>query len=261
MNEAELCTLFADAARLDGWTVYPEVLDWDLVLVWERDDGRPESSSRDPRGSVIRKGDQIAVEAKGRATAAALKQAHKRMMPRGGSSKGPDFKAVLVPSAPDGFTYCAAQMQLTVFDSWNYESSKPSGRRYRHMEPWRRPVLPVFDLRLTDRWNGKMWVPPVVPENVEAGVPSPQGLTPWRVKALRVCHLLRTRGWVTSADFKRIGIDIGRWRNWGSKSWLKDSGRRDGRRHVYELAEPLPSDFPDIGWEVERDAIAAQEAK
>lgn len=37
LSEAELCTRFSDAAREDGWTVYPETSGWDLLLV--DDDG------------------------------------------------------------------------------------------------------------------------------------------------------------------------------------------------------------------------------
>jgi len=264
MNEAELCALFAEAARQDGWTVYPEVNDWDLVLVWNNPDGRPKAAlqryGRSDLGFAVRQGDIIAIEAKSRATTAALMQAHKRQMPPATTArtrKGPDFKAVLVPKAPKGFKYVAGEMELGVFTSHNYEEQKPGGRRWKWTDPWRVPIEPAFQLRLTERWAGKMWLPPVVPEN-DAGVPSPTSLTPWRVKALKICALLRTRGGVTSADFNEIGISITRWRNNGRYSWLVDSGERDGNRYIYVLPDELPDDFPDIGWEAERDLIWEQ---
>ena len=93
MTEAELCAMFRSAAEADGWIVYPEVDGWDLVLVWSGDAPVPEG------GTGVKKGDQVAVEAKLRANVGAIQQAVTRSTYRYRGQ--PDFRAVL---APKGFS-------------------------------------------------------------------------------------------------------------------------------------------------------------
>ena len=228
MTEAELCALFRTAATGDGWTVYPEVDGWDLLLVWER-------KARPPTG--VRRGDQVAVEAKSRASVTAMAQCLDRCE---GAVKGPDFRAVLAPRASEDFRRVAGALGIGIY---TLEHCRPGERTPRS----RRKRVRAPERRMT--FDEPLWTPPVVSEG-PGGAPSPRALTPWRVKALRICALLRTRGWVTSKDFEAAGVSMTNWR----KRWIRRDGSV-GRLARYVLAEA--HDFPDIGFEAERDALAA----
>lgn len=233
MDEADLCEKFMAAATEDGWTVYPEVSGWDIVLV-------------DSMGA------QFGIEAKLRPNCDVLVQALNQEFGR-----GPDFGGVLVPKCGRPFLHVAGKLGLYVFTLEHCgpydERGWPSVRR--------EIVWPSVEPRKT---QGRLWLPPVVPTSVEAGRPAPSPLTMWRVGALRVCAILRSRGWVTSADFKTAGIAPGRWVQVG---WIANSGERDGRLVKYVIKPWWNSDtneaptFPDVGWEDDRDAIAAQDAE
>lgn len=236
MRESELCEKFIAAAVKDGWTVYPECKEWDLVLV--------------------KAGTQIAVEAKSRANVQSIVQTvkrnrHLRLSGRGYLAKsGPDFKAVLVPKASPEYRRLCAFLKIKVFC-------------LRYCEKWKRDwfehdrkIIEVPEERFRLDYEKPLWTPPVVPENVQAGVSSPSPLTPWRVKALRMCARLRAGESVTSKTFKEMGISITRWKQ-GRNPWIVDSGERDGRHYLYTINDPVPADFPDVGWEEERDAIIA----
>jgi hypothetical protein len=257
LSEGEICELFRHCAEQQGWTVYPEVSSWDLVLVWEHDDrcmDPPHWKGRDPV-FMIRRGDQVAVEAKARSKLDAFAQAIDR---RPSGSRGPDFIALLAPSWTSSHKTIAHELGFLLFDSSHYVPVEASRRRLGGSSSL------VKDIRYFDKnrlvYGDKMWVPPVV-SSMGAGVPSPSALTPWRVKALKMCGLLRSRGHVTSGDFKLIGLSFARWRmGHPGQKWLEDSGEKIGRSTKWVLPEELPLDFPDLGWESERDEIMAVEA-
>jgi len=264
VKEAELCSLFIEAAREDGWTAYPEVGEWDIMLVWEGDpiDSIEESNSS-YRGKAIwtlETGDQMGVEAKVRATTDAIMQAvgrNKHSDTGSGYNNnpvGPAYKAVLAPKVSPSYSQICRLLKLGSFDHRNYGSWKH--RKWsRDMD--RIKIRPARFSRL--EYEKGLWLPPIVPTSVVAGSPSPRPLTHWRAQALRLCAHLREHGEVTSKDFKEFNIDINRWRNQGVRSWLVDTGRRDGRSYIYEMADPLPRGFPDVGWEDERDRIVEQD--
>jgi len=237
-REAELCERFAAAAREQGWDVFPEVAGWDLVLVFR---GAPrERRHYEPRCDA-RPGDQLALEAKMRASVDALAQAHQRSR-----WQGPDFRGVLVPEASRDFRYLAGELRLHTFD-------------LSFCGPWKRKRAPTQDRRLLSvseamRWDRdrRLWLPPI-PLQGPGGQPSPRRLTRWRIAALRLCVLLRSRGWLTSEDFRREKISIATWRD----RWIRadHAGPREGKLVRY-LAVPDVA-LPDAGYEAERDALSA----
>jgi len=111
-------------------------------------------------------------------------------------------------------------------------------------------------------YQKKLWTPPVKPTGT-GGEPSPSSLTPWRVGALKICWILRNRGWVSKQDFDGVSINKSRWvdagwivRN-GSIRLVNESNGREYNYARYELGFGADrDDFPDSGWETERDAIA-----
>jgi hypothetical protein len=244
VTEADLCESFRKAAEADGWDVYPETGGYDLVLVWASD-------APIPRGAdTPREGDQVGVEAKLRANAevlcqAASKSKYKYTRLKGFvTSRGPDFRAVLVPVAGDAFKWVARELGLGIYTSRHCGEYTTRGG---YQKARKHVVLPY------QRWEPKekLWLPPVVPRG-PGGLQSPSPLTPWRVKALMLCHRLRERGYVTGQDFKEL--DVSR-QIWLERKWLKRAPYVFGER----LAKYVEGGgtLPDVGFEAERDEIAA----
>lgn len=232
-REAELCEKFAEAAREQGWIVYPETAGWDLVLVWGREGTEG-----------LATGDQLGIEAKLRPSVEVLAQAHGR-----GTWQGPDFRGVLVPDASPTFTYIASCLNLHTFDLRSCLDFVPKHGHDRYGR-WRRRRLGL-SVDQNRRWkpDRRLWLPPV-PLAGAGGAPSPRQLSKWRVGALRLCLLLRSRGYLTAEDFRREKISPSRWPACG---WLVADGKI-GRLTRY-IAGPKP--LPDVGYEVERDALAS----
>lgn len=243
-NEAELCELFAEAARADGWDVYPEVESWDLLLVWRGVIPDSTHSWRFPRG--VPAGFQMGVEAKMRANVDVLKQAADRMS----YGKRPDVGAVLVPDSGLGrtaFVGLAGRLDLLAFDLANCGE-----RRARHpiTPPW-----PNAKHGPADR-VGPVLVPPV-PLQSAGGQASPRTMSKWRVGALRLVIKLEARGFLTHADFKAQGADK---RLWLEREWLVREGAGAGARYL-----PGPEieigGGPASGYRAELEALRAHDAK
>lgn len=217
-TEAELCAAFAKVSEAAGWTVYAETAGWDQLLV-DAD------------------GQQIGVQAKLRPNIAVLHQAIEYDHPE---RHGPDFRAVLVGSNDAAFEWIARRLRLIcIAPQWGKEIRFPTLAAYEDFRraPKQRHKLPEF-----------------VPD-VPAGVPCPVQLTAWKVKAIRLCAVLRSQGYVTRADFKRFGLDYRRWFS-GEPSWLRceQDGRwvPDGKR--------LPDeDHPKVAAEIMRQVKAELE--
>jgi hypothetical protein len=189
-TEAELCAAYIEFAQRGGnWTAYPETEGWDILLVRNTD------------------GFQIGVQAKMQFNMKVLAQA----VESGGCYyrlAGPDCRAVLVPSAPDGASAVCEALGLSLIrytgsyryefspqrmPSLDYDMSWPTGRDWPEWSPMKRHQLPDY-------------VPDVV-----AGSAAPIQLTKWKVAAIKLVALLHIRGFVTRADFKAIGLDHRRW--------------------------------------------------
>lgn len=211
-TEVELCAEFMAWARGEGHRCYPEWAGWDILV--ETSDGL-----------------QVGVEAKLRGNFKVLAQA---IAPRE-TLRGPDFHAVLVPKASSDFKAVARELRIWVID-W---SRKP---QFNEMMSRRRRPLPFDYAGISPmRWrhHERHEAPPVEELEKPAGLPSPSGLTWWKVRAIKLCLRLESQGYITSRDFKEFGISaratwIGRWIEW--------DGTKVGRCHRYVAKEPHPHD-------------------
>jgi len=207
-SEAELCAAFTEFARNRGWAVHPETSDFDLLLVWDKEMGHPQS-----------RGDVVGVQAKMRPSLELLAQAKPRWM----AATGPDFHVLVVPQASGPFLAVAQALGLSVSTPGYYGWNLTLGQRHHY------PKRPWY---------------PEVPVEMEAGVPSPRSVTKWKVTAVRLClHGLR-RGYVTSADFGDFGISMGRWVDAG---WIQDTGTKEGKLKKYRITAEAPhTKYPEI---------------
>ena len=80
-TEGALCEAFAEWARAEGFTVYPETAGWDMLL-------------------VAADGHQLGIEAKLSLNLKVLAQALKGCTYS--AERGPDYRAILVPESHDG---------------------------------------------------------------------------------------------------------------------------------------------------------------
>lgn len=216
MSEAGLCDRFMAGARAHGWTPYPECAGWDIVLV-----------NTDC---------QIGIEAKLRPSIEALAQVVVRCK---WSDSGPLYVAVLAPRPSRAYRTVAAELRIHIYDTTALDTKDRYLVRRFYEEPPK---------TLAREWADDIALPPIVPKR-QAGLPSPSPLTPWRVAALKLCAVLRAKGHVTPADFKAAGIDSRRWTD--NHRWLKPGAARGEWLGNFEAP-----DFPDRGWEAERDEIA-----
>lgn len=210
MSEAELCSWFQEAAESAGFVVYNEWGGYDQILV------RPD-------------GIQIGIEAKLRANIVVLSQI---ISPRGWKSHSTQFRAVLVPKASKEFLYVASVLRVLVFEKRMYSARYST--RY-----WTLPTKGDY------LWGGGVTLPEVVPD-VVGGKRSPIRLTPWKIKAIKLCNRLRKNGFVTTLDFKEEGVDATIWKS----KWLVAQGK-DGRRTKYVkrsyYKDPMPDEqHPDV---------------
>ena len=237
-RETELCDGFAARARESGWLVYPETGGWDLLLV-------AQTAARTEPGT------QVGVQAKLRANVEVIAQAmdaaplhdfDERPIPNSLGAfvpKGPDFRTVLVPKWSGEFRALCRALRLHVYTH---------GSEFRHVETVH---VPPEGLRRT---VNRYALPPIVP-SWSGGAPSPKTLSGWRIGALRICATLRARGFVSPADFKAHGIDSSRWVAGG---WVTSTGPRGS---IVYVPGPRAEALPDVGYEAERDALVAADAR
>lgn len=236
-KEADLCAAFISALP-KGWTAYPEWGGFDILLVGP--------------GGI-----QIGVEAKLALNPTVIEQAREPQSQWHLFAEGPDFRAVLVPEyATARLKGIAAALGVTVIRMLSdlapdprepggmWWGRTPGGGRYGTM-PFK-PGLPdpKHDYRSDDHWHDfwpwkRIELPEVVPD-CAAGCPAPLRLTYWKVRAIKVAILLDRRGTVTRADFKALGIDMGRWTQCG---WLVRTDVR-GRWHWGEHHPDFRRDHP-----------------
>lgn len=239
MTEAVLCAEFTARARVSGWEVYAETGGWDLLLVWL---GTAACDSLDDSPPDLSPGDQWGIQAKLRASYAVLEQA---LPPYRATRQAPNFRGVLIPAVPSGFMRVCDALRLTV------------------ATPHAGPVMaPLWRWPSADRHT----LPPIVP-TFAGGHPSPSKLSPWRVGALRLMSRLRAGETVMRSDFRRAGIDH---RRFETCRWVMRHGplvKVPGGSDAGYVLHPDPSDggrlgihpLPDVGYEAERDALAALE--
>ena len=250
-TEAALCADFAATARERGWTVYPETAGWDLLLV-------------DP-GS----GAQLGVEAKLIGGLEVLGQIVNRLGWRYhcDEDRGPDFAATLVGRPRAGFRDVVESLGVIVFDGGQEARARAQGgwgrrNHWHHLPAPRYAVLGWTSHHFHDQRESL----PDFPPDVRAGVPSPVTLTLWRQAAIRICGVLRRRGYLVREDFRRAHVDPKRWLLYyldraGEGPPPEGFGSRPAMRFVARPGAQLPDeDYPALTAQV-RAHDAAQEAR
>jgi hypothetical protein len=173
--ERDMCSELTIEAKNNGWVVYPEQSNWDLLLV--------------------RNGIQVGIQAKLRPTIKLLSQS---LVPE--EYPGPHYRAVAVGNTHwkerDDFAKISIALRLIYIDMavhpscWFYKAinnggEKISWRYYRHFP------------------SEILWTPPFVPK-LEAGIPAPQTTSPWKIAAVKLEFIAKEKGWVSIIDAKEI---------------------------------------------------------
>lgn len=223
-TEEELCSRFRKFAEREHWVIYPETAGWDMLLV---------------RGGI-----QVGVEAKLHGNFKVICQA----LGDGSIRSGPDYRHILVPDCSAEFRRVVQALGLGLWQLWELEWEERKALESVALG-WRLPPTPreprftVEPNGLIQETVGQIALPDFVPD-LAAGVPSPTQLTPWRIKAIELCKILRARGWVTIYDFRRLGIAstiwIQRWLEWTGDTEPATGGSRRVRRYVARNLDELP---------------------
>jgi hypothetical protein len=261
-SEAQLCTAFRAWCEERGWIVHPEVSSWDLVLtpgppeamkgpVGLYDPGLELGAVRNHISFIRGKTDQIGVQAKLHGNVEVLYQAIR------GRRCGPAWRLLLVPRATPEFVGLADHLGFMVAVQ---EDRLELGGFARGRVKWQAVDGGFRILNKPKQFvvSSQLELPPVVTSLI-AGGNSPRQLTPWRVKALRMCRLLRERGYVTHDDFKAAGIDR---RVWLTNLWLTPDAPHvtvAGRKRGDTRWVAGPGTLPDVGWEQISADLAAKE--
>lgn len=219
-SEAELCHAFVTLARQTGFQVHCEVDSWDILLV-------------SPVGL------QIGIQAKMRASLDVLAQSLTDERHR-----GPDVHAVLVPVASYSFISVAQAARVFVFqgvlidERFDFARIFVNAPRWKHSKP--------------------AWVPEVQ-VITPAGVPGPKSVTPWKMGAVKLCLLARSRGYVTRADLKQFKLHESWWFDRKFGPMLAPREQNGARvRGEYVLFNPDNPKSPDLRWPEIVDALARQ---
>lgn len=215
-SEAELCERMMTVAR-EACHVHPETADWDVLLV------QPST------------GMQVGVQAKLRANLEVLAQA----LPRGNGSKevGPDVRAVLVPTAAWPFVSIAGRLGVHVFQG-DLISTDEIRAAFRTGHRW--------------PYSSREWVPEhevIAP----AGTAAPKRVTKWKLSAVKLCLVVRSRGYATPADFRELKLDDKWWfdRRFGPVLLSESRGR-------YVLNAAADAKAPDRRWPEIAEAITRE---
>ena len=193
-TEAQLCAAFAAWAKTQGFTVYPETEEWDLLC-------------------VTSDGLQLGVEAKLSLNAKVVTQALRGAACAWGEHRGPDYRAILVPSIGDSHFANALTAFVGLAVLFPEHVYRYAGEQRAHFAR-----VGAHEFELHD-WNPRKRceLPAYIPD-VPAGVPAPRTLSPWKIGALRVMALLELQGYVTRDDIRNCKIDPRRW--CGTDHWL-----------------------------------------
>lgn len=209
--EGELCDRFGAAMQRRGWLVYPEVAEWDLLLV--------------SPGGV-----QVGVEAKLRCNLEVLSA----IVGRARRRDVPHHLAALVPQASKHLETVCHSLGFHCWDHYTIlDLEPPADARIVHARGgW--PAEEILGVKEAKRWkHGGGIKLPEVPIQTGGGRAAPKVMSAWRLNALRLCALLEARGWVSSQDFRTHGVNPQRWR---VALWIERTGtvpRTDGQPGVW----------------------------
>lgn len=212
-TESELCSRFIETQSKYGWEAFPEHADWDIVLVKD--------------------GVTFGIEAKLSPNFTTTAQVMKRV-----NRSRPDFIGILTPRVRNGMIATCHHLGICVMGPETFgECLTQYGVKLPPREVY--PTVAAPDgraMKLPKYQPGSIVVP---------GAPSPRSLTPWRIKAILLCHILRTRGYVTSRDFGSLTMNVGTWVD----RWIVADGKVGRlKRYVPKSEVPLPDEG---GWNVD----------
>lgn len=189
-TEAALCSAFiAWATKHDEVRCYAEWAGWDVLV-------------------VLPSRHQIGVQAKLRLNAEVIGQATPDSW--GEDKVGPDYRAVLVPTAEGPLLGLAERLGLVVF---GYRRFGGTG-----FAPDLRPPRASYEVAWTDWSPPRRHELPEVETGSVAGSPSPVRLTPWKLRALAVLAELEIVGTTTPKRIRELGVDH---RRWIAQRWLE----------------------------------------
>lgn len=221
-SENELCNALIEYARSNEWKAYPETSNWDILL---------EKNNK-----------QIGVQAKLKDNINVLYQA----VSHRNHNAEPDIIAVLVPNASFEFIIVAKELKIYVIEAsnqqWNnYPYGKCKTETIKKINISLDNIPEVF----CRNPKHKCWAPEVE-INVPAGVKSPREITPWKIKAVKMCIKLNEKGYLTSQDFKDAKLSM---TLWVREKWLLNTGEKDGKlaKYVKNTNSILPSEsYPEV---------------
>jgi hypothetical protein len=175
------------------WTIYREACGWDLVLAEEQT-------------SV-----QVGIEAKLCLNAKVLSQALVGASDYSWHARGPDYRAVLVPSGGRNteLRQLCDLVGLTVLSLYDCHPYSAEPEWHLH-QPSQLPDEDDPSEFFMAGWHS--WLPiereklPDYIPDVQAGVKSPVQLTEWKIRAIKLWILLERRGVVTRGDMKALGL-------------------------------------------------------
>jgi hypothetical protein len=217
-----LCEHLSIVARDQGFRVYPETGDFDLLLVAGEETNGFES------------GTQIGVQAKLRDNVEVLAQALPRM-DRHPSQPMPHRYAVLVPRARREFRWLAARLSISVIEGrlldnrYHSDLSFMTYHRYQVQKP--------------------CWEPTVEIPALQGGLPSVKPMTPWKLGAVGLCLLAEERGYITPEDFRSAAVSRSTFlqREWITRGQaVTVDGKKEYRYCLNADSRPPHLLFPEV---------------
>ncbi len=218
-SENEMLVAFADTAKAGGWPVFPETSGYDMLLV----------ATSEVQAVGIKAGDQVGVEGKTTGNLKLLTQ----IRPHPRATEGPHYHMAVIPRALPDFDEIARAMGIMVTEAC---VSRWSGGKKVWDRSDFRYALSFFPTYYRQYYSKSLWHPEVEVW-VPPGVNSPKSVSPWKVKAVKLCLLAKKQGYITSADFRMLGVSMTLWRN----RWIMSTDRKVGRLTCYVLWE---KDYP-----------------
>jgi hypothetical protein len=176
--EKDMCDELTTRAKTNGWIVYPEQGGWDLLLV---------------RNSI-----QVGIQAKLRANIKLLSQALVSE-----EFAGPHYRAVAVGNSnyleKEDFAKIAIGLRL-IFIDMNIHPDYWLRRVY-YTDLWKKRIIPWRYYRHYPKQT--LWVPNFIPE-LDAGVPSPRNVSPWKIAAIKLEMVATKKGWASIIDAREV---------------------------------------------------------